>query len=205
MPGLLSFDPPISKAMHLCLWILYFPWRVTSPSAKPPFLEDQFVSLSLASLLRPVRLGRPYQVHEVPAGIAHNVIEARKSPLPPTPQGGDIRGDRLEDIIKNDLHLSGIEESTGLMNKERLIGGYPFDWISENNDGLFVCLAEWLFCCIMSESLTEWLPCWLRNNCLAEWLLWWVKKKNLLNDCFAEWVKKRSGLPDVWLNVCLAG
>jgi hypothetical protein len=50
--------------------------RVTSPSAKPPFLEDQFVSE--ASLLRPARLGRPYQEHEVPAGIARKVIEARK-------------------------------------------------------------------------------------------------------------------------------
>jgi hypothetical protein len=41
-------------------------------------LEDQFVSLRLASLLRPVRLGRPYQEHKVPAGIALKVIEARK-------------------------------------------------------------------------------------------------------------------------------
>ena len=54
--------------------------RVTSPSAKPQFLEGQFVSLSLASLLRPVRLGRSYQEHEVPAGIARKVIEARKPP-----------------------------------------------------------------------------------------------------------------------------
>jgi hypothetical protein len=30
---------------------LIFFGRVTSPSAKPPFLEDQFLSLSLASLL----------------------------------------------------------------------------------------------------------------------------------------------------------
>jgi len=73
-----------------CFWLLYpfliFPYeyfvflgRVTNPSAKPPFLEDQFVSLSLASLLRPVRLGRPYQEQEVPAGIARKVIEARKT------------------------------------------------------------------------------------------------------------------------------
>ena len=47
---------------------------------KPLFLEDQFVSLSLASLLRPVRLGRPYREHKVPAGIARKVIEARKPP-----------------------------------------------------------------------------------------------------------------------------
>jgi len=52
--------------------------RVTSPSANPPFLEDQFVSLSLASLLRPVRLGRPQQEHKVPAGITLKVIEDRK-------------------------------------------------------------------------------------------------------------------------------
>ena len=57
--------------------------RVTTPSAKPPFLEDHFVSPSLASLLRPVRLGRPYQEHKVPAGITCKVIEARKPP-PPT-------------------------------------------------------------------------------------------------------------------------
>jgi hypothetical protein len=54
--------------------------RVTSPSAKPPFLGDQFLALSLASLLQPVRLGRSYQQHKVPAGIARNVIEARKLP-----------------------------------------------------------------------------------------------------------------------------
>ena len=47
---------------------------------KPLFLEDQFVSLSLASLLRPVRLGRPYREHKVPAGIARKVIEDRKPP-----------------------------------------------------------------------------------------------------------------------------
>ena len=57
--------------------------RVTNPSAKPPFLEDQFVSLSLASLLRPVRLARPYQEHKVPAGTARKVIEARKHHHPP--------------------------------------------------------------------------------------------------------------------------
>src|SRR5215510_12634658 len=54
--------------------------RVTSPSAKPPFLEDQFVSLSLASHLRPVRFGRPYQEHKFPAGIARKIIQARKPP-----------------------------------------------------------------------------------------------------------------------------
>ena len=53
--------------------------RVTNPSAKPPFLEEQFVSLILASLLRPVRLGRSYQEHKVPAGIARKVIEARET------------------------------------------------------------------------------------------------------------------------------
>ena len=53
-------------------------------SAKPLFLEDQFVSLSLASLLRPVRLGRPCQEHIVPAGIVRKAIEAPKSPTPTT-------------------------------------------------------------------------------------------------------------------------
>ena len=60
--------------------VFYFPWEVKSPSAKPPFLEDQFVFLSLASLLRPVRLGRPYQERTVPASIFRKVIEARKHP-----------------------------------------------------------------------------------------------------------------------------
>jgi len=66
--------------------------RVTNPSAEPPFLEDLFVSISLAYLLRPVRLGRPYQEHKVPAGLARKVIEARKPPPPTTTrwrQSGD--------------------------------------------------------------------------------------------------------------------
>jgi hypothetical protein len=49
--------------------------RVTSPSAKPPFLENQFVSLSLVSLLRSVRLGRPYQEHKVFVDIGPKVME----------------------------------------------------------------------------------------------------------------------------------
>jgi len=58
--------------------------KVTNPSANPPFLEDQFVSLRPASLLQPIRLGRPYQEHKVPVGIACKVIEARKPPPPTT-------------------------------------------------------------------------------------------------------------------------
>jgi hypothetical protein len=50
-------------AFEYCVFL----WRLTNPSAKPPFLEDRFVALSLASLLRPVRLGRPYQEHKVVA------------------------------------------------------------------------------------------------------------------------------------------
>ena len=74
----------IRRYPSLCVFAYkYFVFlgRVTNPSAKPPFLEDQFVSLSLASLLRPIRLGRPYQEHKVPAGLALRVIEARKPPL----------------------------------------------------------------------------------------------------------------------------
>jgi hypothetical protein len=68
--------------------------RVTSPSAEPQFLKDQFVSVSLVSLLCPVQLGRPYQEHKVPAGRACKVIEAHKPcpPPPPPQQGEDIRG-----------------------------------------------------------------------------------------------------------------
>jgi len=73
----------IRRYPRLCVFAYeYFVFlgRVTNPSAKPPFLEDQFVSLGLASLLRPVRLGRPYQEQKVLAGIARKVIEARKLP-----------------------------------------------------------------------------------------------------------------------------
>jgi len=62
-------------------YFVFLGW-VTNPSAKPPFLEDQFVSLSLSSLLQSVRLGRPYQEHKVPAGITRKIIEARKPPPP---------------------------------------------------------------------------------------------------------------------------
>ena len=66
--------------------------RVTNPSAKSPFLEDQFASLSLASHLRPVGLGKPYQEQKVPGGIARKVIEARKPPYHDKVEtiGGDI-------------------------------------------------------------------------------------------------------------------
>ena len=67
---------------------LFFLGRVTNPSAKPRFLEDQYVSLSLAPLLRPVRLWRPYQEHKVPANIARKVIVVHKpTPPPPTNHG----------------------------------------------------------------------------------------------------------------------
>jgi len=72
--------------------------RFTNPSAKPPFLEDQFVSLSLASLLRPVRLGRPYQEQNVPAGIARKDIEARKPP-PPPPHNKNIKKENIKKHI----------------------------------------------------------------------------------------------------------
>jgi hypothetical protein len=82
------------EAVRLCLWVLYFLGRFTNPSAKPPFLEDQIISLSPAALLRPVRLGRPYQEHKVPAGIARKVIEAPKPTTPPphdkVEKGGEL-------------------------------------------------------------------------------------------------------------------
>jgi len=64
----------VRRYPRLCVFAyeyFVFLWRVTNPSAKPPPLEDQFVSHSLASLLRPDRFGRPYQEQKVPAGIAH--------------------------------------------------------------------------------------------------------------------------------------
>ena len=70
---------------------------------KNPFLKDQFVSLSPATLLRPVRLGRPYHEHKFPAGIARKVIEARK-PTPSDPrQGGNDRNRRRETQIHTKL------------------------------------------------------------------------------------------------------
>jgi len=57
----------------------------------PPFLEDQFVSLCLASLLLPVRLGRAYQEHKVPADIALSSLRPA-SPPPPTTRGRQSGG-----------------------------------------------------------------------------------------------------------------
>jgi len=94
-----------SKVVRLCLWVLCFTWEGYQPIRKTPFLEDQFVSLSLASLLRPVRLGRPNQEQKVPAGITRKVIEARKNP--PPRQGGDNRG---SEVIRKELEISGIQD-----------------------------------------------------------------------------------------------
>ena len=41
IPGLLSFDPPISKAVRLCLWVLYFPWEGYQPIRKSPILGKE--------------------------------------------------------------------------------------------------------------------------------------------------------------------
>ena len=93
------------EACRLCVFAYeYFVLlgRVTNPPAKPPFLEDQFVSLSLFSLLRPVRLGRPYQEHKVPAGIARKVIEARK-PTHPTATRWRQSGESKPEIYVNDI------------------------------------------------------------------------------------------------------
>ena len=73
----------IRRYPRLCVFAyecFVFLGRVTNPSAKPLILEDQFVSLILASLLRPVRLGRPYQEHKAPSGIARKVIDSRNTP-----------------------------------------------------------------------------------------------------------------------------
>jgi hypothetical protein len=75
----------IRRYSRLCVFAyeyFIFLGRVASPSTKPPYLEDQFVSLSLVSLLRRVQLERSYQEHKVPAGIVSKVIETRKS-VPP--------------------------------------------------------------------------------------------------------------------------
>jgi hypothetical protein len=46
-PVLFVFDP---RLFVFAYEYFIFLGRVTNPSAKPPFLEDQFLSLSLASL-----------------------------------------------------------------------------------------------------------------------------------------------------------
>ena len=76
----------IRRYPSLCVFAYkYFVFlgRVTNPSAKPPFLEDQFVSLSLASVLGPVRLGRPYQEQKDPAGPQ---LQTSRKKRPWTPQ-----------------------------------------------------------------------------------------------------------------------
>jgi len=71
----------IRRYPRLCVFAYeYFVFlgRITNPSSKPPILGGP-----VSSLLRPVRLGRPYQEQKVPANIARKVIEARKPPPPP--------------------------------------------------------------------------------------------------------------------------
>jgi len=88
----------IRRCPRLCVFAyeyVVFLGRVTNPSAKPPFLEDQFFSLSLASLFR---LGRPYQEHKFPAGLARKVIEARKPP-PPTATTRARQSGEEEEIV----------------------------------------------------------------------------------------------------------
>jgi len=73
----------IRRYPRLCVFAyenFVFLRRVTDPSAKSPFLEDQFVSLSLASLLRPVRLGRPYQEHKERTAKEWRTPNARNTP-----------------------------------------------------------------------------------------------------------------------------
>jgi len=86
--------------MFLCFVFL---GRAINPPAKSPFLEGQFVSLSLASLLRPVQLGRLYQEQKVPAGIARKVIEACKPP-PQQQQGVDNRG---KPLVHSKIEIEG--------------------------------------------------------------------------------------------------
>jgi len=66
-----GIDALPSKAVRLCLRVFYFLWEGYQPIRKTLILgrPDKFVSLSLASLLRPVRPGRPYQKHKVTAGV----------------------------------------------------------------------------------------------------------------------------------------
>ena len=78
--------------------------RVTNPSAKPPFLEDQFVSLSLASLLRPVRLGRPCQEQKVPAGIARKVIEVN---LKISTDKTKIMALKVKHLVRSKIEIDG--------------------------------------------------------------------------------------------------
>ena len=71
--------------------------RVLRPPLKPPYLEDQRVTLCLVSNLWPVLDGWPYQECKTPAGIALGVTETRKLPhhdkvVTPVRAGNDFFG-----------------------------------------------------------------------------------------------------------------
>ena len=87
--------------MAVCLCFVFL-GRAINPPAKSPFLEGQFVSLSLVSFLRPVQLGRLYQEQKVPTGIARKVIEACKPP--PQQQGADNRG---KPLVRSKIEIEG--------------------------------------------------------------------------------------------------
>jgi len=94
----------IRRYPRLCVFAyeyLVFLGRVTNPSAKPPFLEDQFVCLSLASLWRPVRLGRSYQERKVPSGIDRKVVEASMAPPHTTTSSTQSWGEVYWCVVKN--------------------------------------------------------------------------------------------------------
>ena len=79
----------ISKAVRLCLWVFYFPWEGYQPIRKTPILGGT-VCLSYSSFS--LTVCPAWEALQVPAGLAREVIEARKPP-PHTPRkGGDIRG-----------------------------------------------------------------------------------------------------------------
>ena len=74
---------------------------VTSPYKKPPFLGDQFVSLSLASLLRSIRLGSRYQEHKVPSGLARFLRSVK----------GYTKLDKIRsEVIRKELEISGMQD-----------------------------------------------------------------------------------------------
>jgi hypothetical protein len=85
--------------------VYFFLGRVTRPSAKPLFLEDQFVSHILVSLLRSVRLGRPYQEH------TYIIFKEWRTPnCRNAPSNVNLEEEEIVDDLRNDGNASMPEE-----------------------------------------------------------------------------------------------
>ena len=67
----------------------------------PHYWRTSFVSLSLASLLRSIRLGSRYQEHKVPSGLARFLRSVK----------GYTKLDKIRsEVIRKELEISGIQD-----------------------------------------------------------------------------------------------